>query len=86
MEIDEENPIVVEAIRATKETMALLTEMHKLVEGKPVAVVLFATSVVSANVLVDTAVDLEEGIAWYIDLFVDAIDKIEEMDDDETIQ
>ena len=86
MEIDEENPIVVEAIRATKETMALLTEMHKLVEGKPIAVGLVATSLVAANVLVDTAVDLEEGIAWYIDLFVDAIDRIEEMDDDETVQ
>ncbi len=85
MEI-EENPIVVEATRAAKETVALLTEMHKLIEGKSVAVVLFATSVVSANVLVDTAVDLEESIAWYIDLFVDAIDKIEEMDDGETVQ
>jgi len=85
MEI-EENPIAVEATRAAKETMALLTEMHKLVEGKPVAVVLFATSVVAANVLIDTSVDLEEGVAWYIDLFVDAIDKIEEMDDGETVQ
>jgi hypothetical protein len=85
MEIGE-NPIAVEATRAAKESVALLTEMHKLIEGKPVGVVLFATAIVAANVLVDTAVDLEEGVSWYVDFFVDAIDRIEEMDDGETVQ
>ena len=85
MEI-EKNPIVVEATRAAEETVALLKQMHKLIEGKPAGVVLFATSVVAANVLIDTSVDLEAGVAWYIDFFVDAIDKIEEMDDGETVQ